>query len=68
MSQGITYLHSHSAMERDLFLPKHEVIIDEQYRCNFDKARKFVYKGKNYFIVPIALFVKNNGRFLNLKR
>lgn len=70
MSHGIKYLHSHSAMERDMFIPKSKVIIDYEYRllfCDEVVCENFTRKGKKYIIVPIALFIKNRGVFLNLK-
>lgn len=71
MSQGIRYLHSHSAMERDMFVPKSKVIVDYEYRFLFGDNKvvyeDFTHKGKKYIIVPIALFIKNRGVFQNLK-
>lgn len=72
MSQGVKCLHSHSALERNMLIPKSKVICDYEYRCLFNEDnvtafKDFAYKGKKYIIVPIALFVKNRGVFLNLK-
>jgi hypothetical protein len=35
MSNGVTYLHSHSAIEREIKLPKHLVIVDVAYEDLF---------------------------------
>lgn len=70
MSHGIRYLHSHSAMERDMFVPKSKVVVDYEYRFLFGDNvvyESLTHKGKKYIIVPIALFIKNRGVFLNLK-
>lgn len=65
MSQGVGYLHSHSAIEREKRLPKHVVLVDEEYEKMFKKAVPFVYNNKMYLQVPILEFVKNGGVFKN---
>ena len=65
MSQGINYLHSHSAIEREKRLPKHAVLVDEEYEDMFKSPKAFVYNNKLYFQVPILEFVKKGGVFKN---
>ena len=67
MSNGVTYLHSHSVIERDLKFPKHIVLVDKEYGHLFkDKNTKdFRYKDKNYIKVNILDFVHAGGFFRN---
>lgn len=70
----MTSLHSHSGIERELKIPKHLVLVDEEYKDfllgeSLKKSIKFrnvKYKGKVYLEVPIMMFVKNGGIFKNL--
>jgi hypothetical protein len=65
MSQGVGYLHSHSAIEREKRLPKHTVLVDEEYESMFKSPQAFVYSNRLYFQVPILEFVKKGGVFKN---
>ena len=67
MSNGVTYLHSHSVIERDLKFPKHIVLVDKEYGHLFkDKNTKdFRYEDKDYIKVNILDFVHAGGFFRN---
>lgn len=60
-------LHSHSALERDLKMPKWLVLIDTEFGDMFDKSActPCKYNGVKYYRIPIALFVAKNGVFKN---
>ena len=74
MSKGMTSLHSHSGIERELKMPKHLVLVDEEYEDFLlgDSLKEHIkfhcvkYNGKVYLQVPIMMFVKNGGIFKNL--
>ena len=72
MSAGKEYLHSHSALERELRLPKHVVLVDTKFENLFDSEFVEEFKVKQngqmltFLKVPILEFVKNNGVFKNL--
>lgn len=66
MSYGVSYMHSHSAIERDLRFGKGEVLIDEEYKDRFLEAKPFEYKGKIYYKVNVLNFVLKGGTFKNL--
>ena len=68
MSYGHNYLHSHSALERELRFPKNTVLIDTEYGVLFGDAllKPFAYKKTNYFKVDTYLFWKKGGVFKNL--
>ena len=68
MSHGLNYLHSHSALERELRFPKHTVLVDERFKHLFlaDTIQKFVYNKEVYYKVPILSFVHKGGVFKNL--
>lgn len=74
MSKGMTSLHSHSGIERELKMPKHLVLVDEEYEDSIIsdsiresiKFKKIKYKQRTYLEVPIMMFVKNGGIFKNL--
>lgn len=72
MSQGKDFLHSHSALERELRLPKHLVLVDERFRDKFDERRmaEVVHYDEGhkiiYLKVPVLDFVKQGGIFKNL--
>ena len=68
MSLGISYLHSHSAIERELKFPKHIVLVDKEYANLFlnDNTSDFRYQGKNFIKVNILSFVFAGGVFKNL--
>ena len=67
MSNGVRYLHSHSALERELKMPKHIVLVDEEFEELFkNKAVKpYFSNGVNYLKVPTIAFVKRGGVFKN---
>lgn len=68
MSAGIRYLHSHSALERDLKFPKNTVLIDTEYGDMFgDESKKpFTYKRRDYYKVNTLNFWRKHGVFKNL--
>ena len=39
MSHGLEYLHNHSALERELKLPKHMVLIDAKFIHMFASSK-----------------------------
>lgn len=65
---SILGLHSHSGLERDLRMPKHIVLIDEEFvELFFDCPKnKFKHGGKTYYKIPILSFVHKGGIFKNL--
>lgn len=67
MSNKVTYLHSHSGLERELKFPKHTVLVDEEYKGLFIEGtiEPFKYNGVNYYKVPILSFVNKGGIFKN---
>ena len=67
MSNGVKYLHSHSAIEREIKLPKHLVIVDVEYEDLFknNAIKPFKFAGVEYIKVPTLAFVKNGGVFKN---
>lgn len=70
MSTGITQLHSHSGLERELKFPKHIVLVDVMYAPTFMKqgvkVLHFKHNGVEYIKIPILDFVANGGIFKNL--
>ena len=68
MSVGVTYLHSHSGLEKMLNFPKRVVLIDAQYREMFLDCyvEQFTYNKINYIKVPTYAFYKRGGVFKNL--
>ena len=67
MSKKFNMLHSHSGLEKELGMPKHLVLVDEQYKGLFieDKITPIRCHGINYYKVPILSFVRNGGVFKN---
>lgn len=67
MSNGVTYLHSHSGIERELKFPKHLVLVDEKYKSLFlqDTITPFKHNGRLYYKVPVLSFVRKGGMFKN---
>ena len=63
------YLHSHSALEREIRYPKRFVLVDEKFSDMFSDIlpylKKFNYKGQKYLQVPILTFVRKGGIFKN---
>lgn len=75
MSRGITYLHSHSGLERSLpetASDKFHVLIDEEYKNIFDvcgiDVKPFKYKGIQYYKAPTYAFFMKGGVFKNLNK
>ena len=71
MSEGISFLHSHSKLEREhpqLSNDKHLVLVDEEYKDLFTDPIPFKYRGTTYYRVPTMVFIKRRGVFLNLSR
>lgn len=70
MSHGLSYMHSHSALERELRFPKHIVLVDACFRHVFENSGYPVYSfmngHKEYCKVPIMAFVEKGGVFKNL--
>lgn len=60
-------LHSHSGLERELKLPKHIVLIDEQFKNMFieNNITPLKYNGHTYYQVPTLAFAKKGGFFKN---
>ncbi len=76
MSEGLTTLHSHSGLERELKFPKHIVLVDEIHEDELigtEQKKSVTFKrfkngGVTYIEVPIMTFVNNGGVFKNLMR
>jgi len=68
MSAGVTVLHSHSGLERELHFPKHTVLIDAKYKDLFEGSpcELFEHDGIEYYKVNIYSFVMRGGVFKNL--
>jgi hypothetical protein len=65
MSHSVGFLHSHSSIERDMRLPKHYVIIDEEYKNMFLDAQLVKIGRKKYYKVGTLDFVLKGGIFKN---
>jgi hypothetical protein len=67
MSKGFDFLHSHSWLERELGLPKHQVLVDAKFIHMFarDKVTPLEYQNVKYFKVPTISFVRQGGLFKN---
>ena len=67
MSLKMGLLHSHSGLERELKLPKHIVLIDEQFKNMFieNNITPLKYNGHTYYQVPTLAFAKKGGFFKN---
>ncbi len=69
MKKADNFLHSHSALERDLKFPKSYVLVDEEYSYMFEEsgivAVPVTICGVNYVKVPVMAFVKLGGVFKN---
>ena len=67
MSKGFESLHSHSWLERELGLPKNQVLVDAKFIHMFacDKVTPIEYCNVKYFKVPTISFVKQGGLFKN---
>ena len=68
MAKETTFLHSHSALERDLKLPKSIVLVDEEFGDRFFEKKPFKFHGVDYYKVPILSFVNQGGVFKNLTK
>ena len=70
MSRGMTVIHSHSGLERELKFPKHYVLVDACFASSFHKygmnTTPFKYLNTEYIKVGILDFVKVGGIFKNL--
>lgn len=68
MSSGLSILHSHSGLERELKLPKHIVVVDSCFINLFAdaKVQGFMHNGVSYYKVPVDAFIRNGGLFKNL--
>ena len=72
MSQGVSYLHSHSGLEREMKMKKQYVLVDVEFMSEFEKEhvtiQPFYYDNVNYIKVPTITFVKLGGAFKNLMK
>lgn len=70
MSRGLTVIHSHSGLEREIKFPKHYVLVDACFASTFHKygMNTIPFKNQNieYIKVKILDFVKVGGVFKNL--
>ena len=68
MSHGLLFLHSHSALEREMRIPKNTVLVDVKYGHLFLDVPHTPFKcgSKNYYKVNIWSFIKKGGVFKNL--
>ena len=70
MSAGLTILHSHSGLERELKFPKHIVLIDTKFASLIHalgaNTEPFRFGSKDYVKAPVMAFVKAGGVFKNL--
>lgn len=69
MQNNVFTLHSHSGLEREIKMPKHLVLVDEEFIDLFldcgQKLARYTYRGKVYYKVPILSFVHKGGVFKN---
>ena len=65
MSHTVDFLHSHSSIERDMKLPKHYVLIDEEYKHMFLEAKLVMVGRKRFYKVGTFDFVCKGGVFKN---
>jgi hypothetical protein len=76
MSNNISYLHSHSGIERfskdKEITNKSHVLVDEKFISMFDdmalERKPTKFNGTKYYKVPIMAFVRKGGVFKNLDR
>ena len=68
MSHGLSILHSHSGLEREMKLPKHVVVVDAKFANLFANERIYPFKhnGVEYVRVPVRSFLEQGGVFKNL--
>lgn len=68
MSHNLNQLHSHSALERELRMPKSTVLVDAEYAELFKGhiLMSYRFNGVEYLKVNILLFVHTGGVFKNL--
>ena len=68
MSHELTFLHSHSGLERDLRFPKHTVLVDAKFAHMFsgEPCIPFTHNRIVYVKVNTLSFVKKGGVFKNL--
>ena len=68
MSHSINYLHSHSGIEREVRMPKFNVLVDARYKNMFLESKPFMYYGTTYYKVNTLEFANKGGVFKNLSR
>ena len=70
MSRGLTVIHSHSGLEREIKFKKKYVLVDDCFASTFHKygMNTIPFKNQNieYIKVNILDFVKVGGVFKNL--
>lgn len=68
MSHGITFLHSHSGLERNLRFPKHTVLVDAKFSNMFSGGPcvPFTHNNIEYVKVNILSFANKGGVFKNI--
>ena len=68
MSNGITFLHSHSGLERNLRFTKHIVLVDAKFANMFSGGPcvPFTHNSIEYVKVNILSFIKKGGVFKNI--
>lgn len=69
MSRNTDFIHSHSALERELRMPKHLVLVDAKFATTFItnniRVVSIKYGNTDYIEVPILGFIKMGGVFKN---
>lgn len=68
MSAKLNVLHSHSALERALKMPKHTVLVDAKYKDLFleDTYKEFTCQKIKYLKVNTYDLYRKGGVFKNL--
>lgn len=66
-------LHSHSALEREMRMPKGCVLVDVEHARLFNGVRELTKRvkcanGMTYLQVPTLVFVKKGGIFKNYNK
>ena len=64
------YLHSHSAIERELNMSKHKVLVDARFIHLFklnEMGEVFTKRGIKYVEVDTSAFLKKGGVFKNFR-
>lgn len=70
MGNGLKFLHSHSLLENELKIPKHIVLVDEEFKDRFAdiECKKFRHAGVDYIKVPTYIFANRGGTFKALMK